>query len=123
MNIVSFFIIMFLGIVAYLVVVWATFADFVGMLMKFFRVREPKGYNVIRKLRDSKQFKVHKVKWIKIYLLLVFVYIGCYVMLVVFVKDLYFSFLVSLVLLVFCSGFAANVEGKQRKNIEKELDI
>lgn len=114
---------MFLGIVAYLVVVWATFADFVGMLMKFFRVREPKGYNVIRKLRDSKQFKVHKVKWIKIYLLLVFVYIGCYVMLVVFVKDLYFSFLVSLVLLVFCSGFAANVEGKQRKNIEKELDI
>ena len=123
MEIVSFFVIMFLGIIAYSVVVWATFADFVGMLIKIFRVREPKGYDVIRKVRDSKQFKEHKVKWTRIYLSIVFVYIGCYIMLVAFVKDLYFSFLVSIVLLVFCSGFAANAEGKQRKNIEKELNI
>lgn len=63
MNLYEFFTMMILGILLYLFYIWASFADGVGILLRVFPIKKvPRGYDAMKKLMNSSQFKTHKKK-------------------------------------------------------------
>jgi len=122
MNIEELTIVMFLGVLVYLVVIWANFADFVGILFKFLPLKKvPRGYDEMKKVRNSTQFKGHKKRWIRIYLSLIIVYIICYFVVSIYIKSYVIGFYVALILVGICFAVANGIEGKQRRSIEKQV--
>lgn len=115
-------IVMILGVLAYLVVIWANFADFVGILFKILPLKKvPRGYDEMKKVRNNIQFKEHKKRWIRIYLLLIIVYIICYFIVSIYIESYIIGFYAAFILLAICYGIANNIETKQRKEIEKQV--
>lgn len=76
----------------------------------------------MKKLMNSSQFKTHKKKWKKIYFLLLFVYIISYTLIALSAKNGAWAFLVAYIISFSYFGIAGNIETKQRKEIEKQVN-
>lgn len=121
MYIEEFLIMLLLGVFLHLVIIWANFADFVGILLKVFPLRTPRGYGEIKEIRDNIVFKEHKKKWIFIYLLLVLVFVINYSIIAMITNSCGGAFLIAIIISVFCFGIAGNFETKKRKVIEQQI--
>jgi len=121
MYIEEFLIMLFLGVFLHLVIIWANFADFVGILLNVFPLRTPRGYEEIKEIRDNIVFKEHKKRWILIYLLLVLVFVINYAIITMYTNSCGGAFLIAIIMSVFCFGIAGDFEIKQRKVIEQQI--
>lgn len=121
MYIEEFFIMMFLGVFVHLVIIGANFANFVGILLKIFPLRTPRGYGETKEIRDNIMFKEHKKKWILIYLLLVLFFVISYAIIAMFTNSYGYAFLIAIIISVFYFGITGNFETKQRKVIEQQI--
>lgn len=110
------FVIYLMGVMSYLVIVWALFADFIALLLKIFPMKPPKDYNEYCKNRNSQEFKCHKKKWIKSYTSLLIIYTLVFYGFWFFTKNLGNSFLFSFFILVIGMGILNNFERKERPN-------
>ena len=118
MNIEKYLIMMFLSIALYLIFIWVNFADLERSLFKSVPLKKMQGeYDEMKKIRNSSQFKTHRRKWIRIYLLLVVIYVIDYIAIAVFTKSSSGAFLIAFLLSIFNFGLANDIEGRQRRSI------
>ena len=123
MNIEKYLIMMFLSIALYLIFIWVNFADLERSLFKSVPLKKMQGeYDEMKKIRNSSQFKTHRRKWIRIYLLLVVIYVIDYIAIAVFTKSSSGAFLIAFLLSIFNFGLANDIEGRQRRSIGEQGD-
>lgn len=113
----EFLLLMILGVMTYVFLVWVSFADFVGIALKLLPLKTPRGYEEIKKIRCSEQFKKHKKRWTKKYMVLMIVYIITYFFITVAINDFGLGFLISFVMLVLAFVILNNAEHRQRNKL------
>lgn len=122
MNIEEYFIMMLPGVVTYFAIIWISFADLAGILLKILPSEKVlREYDEMKKVTNSSQFKIHKRKWTKVYLLFLFAYVISYTLIAISIKSCNEASLVAFVISIFCFAIAKNIEGKQRRSIEKQV--
>jgi len=122
MDLTTFIWILILGILLCACVSYLSFIDFLGILLKIIPLKNPKGYDEYKELMDSEQYKTHKIKWRKIYLLNSFVYAIVYIVSVVITQNILAGFFIGVFAVVIGIGVASNLEVKQRRKIQKEIN-
>ena len=118
MHIMDLFLIMSIGVAGVMVAVWIDFSGF-EFIMRISK-KKPRGYHAYKKLISSEEYKRHESKWLKIYLILCFFYMGCMMVMAKFMNG-GLAVIISYIILAICTGCAGNLEVKERRNIEKKM--
>ena len=117
----EFWFLMILGIMTYVFFVWVSFTDFVGSTLKLLPLNVPNGYEEVKKIRCSEQFKKHKKRWIKKYMFLLGVFIITYSLITIALNDWGTGFLISFIMLVLVFAILHNNEYNQRNKLIEQL--
>jgi len=96
MNLEIFIWTLILGVLLCVCVSYLSFIDYLSILSKIIPLKDSKGYDGYKKLVGSEQYKTHKSKWRKNYLLNVLVYAVVYIVSAVITQNILAGFLIGL---------------------------
>ena len=113
----AFFLITTIGI--NLLMVWSVFGNPAGGLVKMFPDKKPSDYDEFIRKRSTEQFKKHKKKWTKKFLLIALGSLISSMIIAVIIKDMLIAYIANLVIVSIWSGRVRNKEMQERRNLNK----
>ena len=117
MDSYTFALVLILGIILGVIISILPFVDFLSVLLKIFPSLVPSDFKEYKEFVSSKDYKIHKRKWTKIFFLVAIIYSVFYCVIAILFDSVLLGFYCALVVSAIYFGIAGSIEYKQRKLI------